>query len=180
MRTFWPDYAQDKNTAYGYTDERLRAASPSGLEITLMDEILLLPEFIDDPLQRRIVGARSLVTPISQRHLYSWRKIAYMLHMDSRRVARLHHNGLGEIVECLPPKEGILYPPIPNHPLHLTLDLAHASCAVSPYPSAGNTRSPDSLRTALHHTDVSSIEQTKVEGSSTEAPGPSILLGASL
>jgi hypothetical protein len=101
----WPEYAQDYRTAYGYTQERLRPASPSGPEITLMDEILTLPELIENQLWRRVVNARILVTPLSQKYLYSWTKIATLIHSDRKAVARFYNLGLREIVELLPPKK---------------------------------------------------------------------------
>lgn len=94
----WPAFAQDHRTAYGYTGERLRAARVSDREITLMDEILPLTALISDVNIRRIVNARLLVTPLSNRYLYSWNRIAFMLHTDRRRVARLFSKGLEEIV----------------------------------------------------------------------------------
>lgn len=104
-RSFWPDYEQDKATAYGYTSERLRPALPSGHDISLMDEILLLPNLISDPTIRRIVHARSLVTPVGNRYLYTWVKIAKLLHTDRRAIARLHGQGLSEIHRKLDPSK---------------------------------------------------------------------------
>jgi hypothetical protein len=100
--TAWPTFAQDARQAYGYTGERLRAAMPRSVEIALMDEILLFPGLIKDLTTRRIVHARALVTPISNRHLYSWTKLAFMLHTNRHRVARLHGLGLHEVCQCLP------------------------------------------------------------------------------
>lgn len=97
----WPAYAQDSRVAYGYTQERLRAAHVSSAEIKLMDELLILPSLIPDVLIRRIVNARILVTPVSNRYVYSWTRLAYMLHSDRRRVARLYDNGINEIARKL-------------------------------------------------------------------------------
>lgn len=98
----WPEYAQESIEAYGYTGERLRPAIPRGEEIALMDEMMKLPSLINDIHTRRIVNSRMLVRPISQRHLYSWSKLAFMLHTDPRKVVRLHTKGLEEIVTKLP------------------------------------------------------------------------------
>jgi hypothetical protein len=93
----WPEFAQDHREAYGYTGERLRAAIPNRFEIELMDEILLLPGLIQDITRRRIVNARALVTPISNRYLYSWTKLAFMLHTSKYQVVRHHVLGLKDI-----------------------------------------------------------------------------------
>jgi hypothetical protein len=66
-----------------------------------MDELLLLPGLIPDVKIRRIVQARSLVTPVSNRHVNSWPKIALMLHTDRKAVARLYSKGLRVITENL-------------------------------------------------------------------------------
>ena len=97
----WPEFASDATLAYGYSGERLRPAHPSSFEIELMDKLLALPSFIKDVNARKIVNARAMVAPISNRYLYSWSKIAFMLHTDKRLVRRLHHRGLCEIVSHL-------------------------------------------------------------------------------
>lgn len=101
-RTAWPAYATDVHMAYGYTNERLRASIPTSKDIALMDEIIDLVALIDDRTVRRIVNARMLVTPIAQRHLYSWTKIAFMLHTNTYRIIRWHTIGLRQIIRQLP------------------------------------------------------------------------------
>ena len=98
----WPDYAQDATVAYGYTGERLRPALPNRFEIGLMDKILLLPNLIEDITTRRIISSRMLVAPVSNRYLYSWTKIAYILHTERRRVKTLYDKGLVEIATKAP------------------------------------------------------------------------------
>lgn len=94
----WPSFATSAEEAYGYTGERLRPGRPTSHEIALMDEILLLPSLIDDISARRIVNARALVAPVSNRHLYSWTKLAFMLHTSRPIVQRHHRRGLDLIV----------------------------------------------------------------------------------
>ena len=96
----WPEYASSPD-GYGYTKNTLRAAAPTRFEITLMDEILLLPNLIPDITLRRIVHARALVAPVSLRYVYSWPKIAVMVHSDRKAVARLHTKGLRCIAKAL-------------------------------------------------------------------------------
>jgi hypothetical protein len=99
----WPAYAQDAQIAYGYAGERLRAPRPGRHDIVLMDEILVLPSMAKDITTRRLLHSRALVTPIGQRHLYPWAKLAFMLHTSRFRVQRMHNQGLNEIVRTLPP-----------------------------------------------------------------------------
>lgn len=98
----WPEYVQTAIASYGYSKERLRPTQPSRYQIDIMDEIYNLPPLVKDIQSRRIIQARSLVTPISNRYLYSWNKIAELNHTSKFRVQRMHSNGLNEIVKVLP------------------------------------------------------------------------------
>ena len=42
---------------------------------------------------RRIVGARSLVHPMTGRHLYSWRRLGTAIGADHKAVQRWHAQG---------------------------------------------------------------------------------------
>ena len=63
---------------YGSSDRQIRPAVPSAAQITRMDEALawitLIPR--ERHVLRRIVGARALVNPMTERHLFSWRRLA--------------------------------------------------------------------------------------------------------
>lgn len=89
--------------AYGWDAARIRPAAPSGEKIDRMDEALawlrLIPQ--DRYVLRRIVGARSLVHPISDRHLYSWRRLGTVLGADHKAVQRWHRQGIGLILAGL-------------------------------------------------------------------------------
>jgi hypothetical protein len=98
----WPAYATDALEAYGYTNERLRPAIPSKREIDLMDEILGLAALVRDDKHRRIVQCRAIVTPVAQRHLWSFAKIATLLHTNKQNIATWHRKALAEIAWRLP------------------------------------------------------------------------------
>lgn len=98
-RVFWPEFPQDPNEAYGYTGERLRPPVPGSTDIELMDVIYTWLVLVDDIPARRVVCARSLVTPISERYLYPWTRIAILLSSDRFSVKRLHRRGIKRIVE---------------------------------------------------------------------------------
>jgi hypothetical protein len=89
--------------SYGWTEKRIRPAIPSAARITRMDEALgwitLIP--IDRYVLRRIVGARSLVHPITERHLYPWRRLATAIGADHKAVQRWHAQGIDLIVGSL-------------------------------------------------------------------------------
>jgi hypothetical protein len=89
--------------SYGWTARNIRPPVPSADRITRMDEamswISLIP--IDRYVLRRIVGARSLVHPITERHLYPWRRLAAALGADHKAVQRWHGQGIALIVNAL-------------------------------------------------------------------------------
>lgn len=82
---------------------RLHPPVPSAAVITRMDEALgwipLIPR--DRSVLRRIVGARSLVNPMTDRHLYPWRRLGVMLGADHKAVQRWHAQGVDMIVGAL-------------------------------------------------------------------------------
>ena len=89
--------------AYGWTEARIRPAVPSAEKITRMDEALgwipLIP--VDRYVLRRVVGARSLVNPLTDRHLYPWRRLGVALGADHKAVQRWHAQGIRMIVTAL-------------------------------------------------------------------------------
>jgi Domain of unknown function (DUF6362) len=89
--------------SYGWTAQRMRPPIPPAARITRMDEALgwlpLIP--LDRYVLRRIVGARSLVHPITERHLYSWRRLAAAIGADHKAVQRWHGQGIDIITAAL-------------------------------------------------------------------------------
>ena len=82
---------------------RLHPPVPAAAAITRMDEALgwipLIPR--DRSVLRRIVGARALVNPMTDRHLYPWRRLGTMLGADHKAVQRWHAQGVDMIVAAL-------------------------------------------------------------------------------
>ena len=50
---------------------------------------------------RRIVGCRALVSPLTGRHLFSWRRLARLLGADHKAIQRWHGTGIDLIVASL-------------------------------------------------------------------------------
>ena len=86
--------------AYGGERARMRPPVPPAARITRMDEalgwILMIPK--DRYVLRRIVGARSLVSPMTERHLYSWRRLGEVVGADHKAVQRWHAQGIDMLV----------------------------------------------------------------------------------
>ena len=68
-----------------------------------MDEALgwvaLIPR--ERTVLRRIVGARSLVSPVTERHLFSWRRLGGVVGADHKAVQRWHAQAIEIIVAAL-------------------------------------------------------------------------------
>ena len=88
---------------YGSGSARLRPAVPGAARITRMDEafgwIALIPA--DRYVLRRIVGARSLVHPLTDKHLYPWRRLGTARGADHKAVQRWHAQGIALIAAAL-------------------------------------------------------------------------------
>ena len=103
LRTSNLEIVRSAIESYGWTEKRIRPAVPSAVRITRMDEALswitLIP--LDRYVLRRIVGARSLVHPITERHLFPWRRLAEAIGADHKAVKRWHGQGIGLILARL-------------------------------------------------------------------------------
>jgi hypothetical protein len=89
--------------SYGWTEARIRPPVPSSERITRMDETLawipLIP--LDRYVLRRIVGARCLVHPVTDRYLFPWRRLGAAIGADHKAVQRWHAQGIAIIVSAL-------------------------------------------------------------------------------
>ncbi len=84
-------------------DNRPRPPVPPAIRITRMDQALawipLIPA--DKLVLRRIVGCRCLVSPLTGRHLFTWRRLARLLGADHKAIQRWHATGIDTIVATL-------------------------------------------------------------------------------
>ena len=112
LRSSALDIVRGAAEAYGLSEKRLRPPVPSGAAIDRMDEaygwLRLIPE--EKFVIRRIVGARSLVHPLTDRHLYPWRRLAAAVGADHKAVQRWWAQGIDRIVAGL----GARIPPAPR------------------------------------------------------------------
>ncbi len=103
LRSSSLEIVQTALEAYGWSDAPIRPSVPSAEKITRMDEAMswipLIP--LDRHVLRRVVGARSLVHPISDRHLFPWRRLAKALGADHKAIQRWHAQGIAMIISAL-------------------------------------------------------------------------------
>ncbi len=103
LRASHLDVLQDAQTTYGWAAGKIRPPVPSASRITRMDEalawIVLIPK--ERYVLRRIVGARSLVSPVTERHLFSWRRLGSVLGADHKAVQRWHAQGIDMLVAAV-------------------------------------------------------------------------------
>ncbi len=97
------DVMQEVCEAAGDAEGPIRPPVPSASRITRMDEalgwIVLIPR--DRTVLRRIVGARSLVSPVTERHLFSWRRLGGVMGADHKAVQRWHAQGIAMLVAAV-------------------------------------------------------------------------------
>jgi len=103
LRTSSLDIVRTALESYGWTGTRIRPPVPSAANITRMDEAMswipLIP--VDRYVLRRVVGARSLVHPVTDRHLFPWRRLGKALGADHKAIQRWHGQGIAMIVAAL-------------------------------------------------------------------------------
>jgi len=103
LRTSSLDIVRTALENYGWSESRVRPPVPSSAKITRMDEalswILFIP--LENYVLRRIVGARCLVSPVTERHLFPWRRLGAALGADHKAVQRWHAQGIAIIVAAL-------------------------------------------------------------------------------
>ncbi len=108
LRTSRLDVVRNAIEGYGWETGRrdggrLRPPVPDSARIDRMDEALgripLIPR--DKYVLRRIVGARSLVSPVTDRHLFTWRRLGTLLGADHKAIQRWHAQGIDLIVKAL-------------------------------------------------------------------------------
>jgi hypothetical protein len=103
LRTSSLEIVRTALESYGWSDARIRPSVPSAEKITRMDEAMswipLIP--VDRYVLRRVVGARSLVHPVTDRHLFPWRRLGKALGADHKAIQRWHGQGIAMIVQAL-------------------------------------------------------------------------------
>ncbi len=103
LRTSSLEIVRTALEAYGWGEARIRPVVPSAEKISRMDEAMgwipLIP--LDRHVLRRVVGARSLVHPITDRHLFPWRRLGKALGADHKAIQRWHSQGISIIVSAL-------------------------------------------------------------------------------
>ena len=92
--------AQSRRDAQERQHNRARI-TPDGTAIDRLDEVLDWLWFITDAAHRRAVAARMLMHPLSERHAYSWARIARDMNTSPRSVERWFEEGVKAIAEGL-------------------------------------------------------------------------------
>ena len=103
LRSSSLDIVRGAVDSYGWSERQVRPPIPSAAVITRMDQALCWIPMIprDRYVLRRIVGARALVSPVTERYLYSWRRLASLIGADHKAVQRWHAQGIDMIVAAL-------------------------------------------------------------------------------
>lgn len=108
FRGFWPDYSQERFEIISFRARiALRVAAPGPSEIPLMEQILLLPNLLQPSeseriqMMRKAIRKRTLLHPITERHLFSWARLAKDLE-TSRFIAQgLYEDGIIRLTKLI-------------------------------------------------------------------------------
>lgn len=97
------EIVRDWRESYGWGMPELRAPRPSAEQISAMDEAFAWIGHIppDRRVWRRVVGARALVNPLTDRHLFTWRRLGRAIGADHRAVKNWHAKAIDLIVAAL-------------------------------------------------------------------------------
>lgn len=100
----WPDYGQDVFEVLNFRGGvSLRAMAPSSTEISIMEEILLLPNLCEKDYVRRVLHLRALVHPLNGRYLFPWPRISKRLEVTKLSTVKYwHRKGLVEVISKAP------------------------------------------------------------------------------
>ena len=102
-RVIWPDYSQEIFEVLDFRGNvRAKAAIPSGMEISLAEKVMLLPNVCESHITRQILHKRAQVDPITGRYRNSWSKIAASLHCGKEAIKIRHKKGLLEVLSETP------------------------------------------------------------------------------
>jgi hypothetical protein len=103
VRSAMPEVLRSAIEAYGWTEETTRSAIPGSRAISAMDRaygwLSLIPR--DRYVLRRVVAARSLVSPTTGRHVMTWRRLGHVLHCSHEATRLWHAQGVAIIVAAL-------------------------------------------------------------------------------
>ena len=103
LRTSTWNVLDEATEAYATQPARLHLPVPSAAKITRMDEALSwLPLIPDDKyVLRRLVASRMLVSPLTGRHLFPWRRLATLLGADHKAIQRWHGQGIDLLLSAV-------------------------------------------------------------------------------
>jgi len=103
LRLSHSDVVHTALEAYGWDKGRVRPPVPSASRITRMDEAMGWIAYIPNEryVLRRILGARCLVSPVTERHIYSWRRLGAVLGADHKAVQRWHAQAIDMVLSAL-------------------------------------------------------------------------------
>jgi hypothetical protein len=105
-RSKQPGAAQIVLESHDGAKGQIRPPVPSAGKIARMNEafgwLTLIP--VDRYVLRRVVGARALVHPLTDRHLFPWRRLGRALGTDHKAAQRWHAQGIDLIACALSPE----------------------------------------------------------------------------
>lgn len=88
MKSFWPEYERDFEDTEGLKRQlALKRAAPAAHEVFIVEQILSIPALCTKVEHRRVLHLRTIIDPVSGKHVYNFSRIARKLH-TTRQTAR--------------------------------------------------------------------------------------------
>ena len=102
-RTSGLDFVREAIEAYGWETAVTRPAIPPSAKIDRMDTVLAWISLIPSGrfVLRRVVGCRALINPVTDRHVFSWRRLGNTIGCSHEAVRLWHGQGIDLIISAL-------------------------------------------------------------------------------
>jgi hypothetical protein len=104
MQKYWDIFGhaaeadnEDRREAQAHLINTVRVQA-SQKAVDRLDEVLGWLWYIETPRHRRVVVARMLTHPVSEKPVHSWKQIAKTMHADARTVRRWYVGGVEDII----------------------------------------------------------------------------------
>ncbi len=87
FKSFWPKYDYDEVDLETALHVKLRAEqAPKANELDYIEQILSIPALCVEIKHRRVLQYRTIIDPISGKHIYNWSRIAKQLKTSRQNV----------------------------------------------------------------------------------------------
>lgn len=100
MKSFWPEYERDYEDLDGFKRQlALKRAAPAAHEVFVVEQILSIPSTCTRVEHRRVLHLRTIIDPITGKHVYNFSRIARKLKTTRQTVRNWYELGLQDAAD---------------------------------------------------------------------------------